>query len=214
MKKMIRNYKAEADKNLGDSMRLHLKGMELRQKEQTAFDALALAIESGADAETTRTALRVYGLWRRAEQGNAQSLNTVQSSYAVHSRSAVQQQLAETSGILSGALKGYMQRMQDSQNLLGDQIAKRMIEAQKNMAERDKKWLAFRTAPKRTNSKGDPVYPGQRDIAAAMGMSKTTVNALEQRLESMKAIRDLFAQMGVPLRKPRGATGTKRKNVP
>jgi hypothetical protein len=107
MKKITRNYKTEATEALSESMRLHLKGMELRQKEQDAFDALTLAINSGKGKKAIQTALQVYDLWRRAGQGIAQSLNTVQSSYAVYSRSDVQQGKA----MLGTVLETWVQKM-------------------------------------------------------------------------------------------------------
>ncbi len=210
MKKITRNYKTEATEKDADRMRLHVNGMELRQAEQTAFDALALAVNSGKAKKAITAALNVYGFYRNAVRSNAQLLDSVQSSYAVYSRSAVQQELEAKSGVLASVLKAYTERAEKKQTMRTDQIAAQMLVASKHLDERGKQWLQIRTAPKRKGKRGD-IYPSQRDIAAAMGCSKTTVNELEQKLESIKAIRDLFALMPVPLRKPRGATGTKRK---
>ncbi len=168
MKKITRNYKTEATEALSESMRLHLKGMELRQKEQDAFDALTLAINSGKGKKAIQTALQVYDLWRRAGQGIAQSLNTVQSSYAVYSRRDVQQQHKA----LCDAFTLWINRQMKNQGI--------------DSFTQDEARLA--TYLMQQDDRGRPL--SFRDIAAA---EKCSAMAIKRRVDALKKQHKAFA---------------------
>jgi len=66
-------------------------------------------------------------------------------------------------------------------------------------------WLRHRITPTGLQTKeGRTKHPSQREIAAAMDVSKQSIYRLEKTMEAREDVRAFLAKRNVPLRKPRG----------
>lgn len=120
-------------------------------------------------------------------------------------------------------LADQIRKMGAGNKLLGDALKKALTKQAKkvnentpntdNMTETEKEWLSLRITPKKERKYKPDIYPGQRDLAKAMGLGVMAINKIEKDMEARDDIKRFFDVLGITGRKPRGATYTKRKKV-